>query len=135
MLDKNFLGTGWAFPVAFDKSAGTVQMVSFEEDVNQSIDIILGTTPGERIMQPEFGCNLKQLVFEEVNSSLVAKIDHLIYHAILNFEPRIKLIKVDVDIADELNGILKITITYTYIATNTRHNYVYPLYLKEGTNL
>ncbi|MFZ4103039.1 MAG: GPW/gp25 family protein, partial [Sphingobacterium thalpophilum] len=93
---KSFLGTGWSFPPVFNKVDHSVSMVSEIKDIGESIQIILSTTPGERIMQPEFGCDLKRLVFEKIDSSLIASLDHLIYHALLNFEPRITYLKTEV---------------------------------------
>ena len=92
----SFLGTGWSFPVYFDKTHAWVQMASDAEDIAQSIRIILGTTPGERLMQPEFGCDLKSLLFETADDSLVARLNHLIYHALLNFEPRINFLEAEI---------------------------------------
>jgi len=93
---KSFLGTGWSFPPVFNKSDHSVSMVSDVNDIEESIRIILSTTPGERIMQPEFGCDLKRLVFEKIDSTLIASLDHLIYHALLNFEPRITFLSTEV---------------------------------------
>lgn len=131
----SFLGTGWGFPPAFDKVNHHVRMVSNQEDIAESIRIILSTTPGERLMQPEFGCNLKKLVFEKIDSTFVAELNHLIYYALLNFEPRINFLAAEILRRDELNGILHIKVDYFVIITNTRHNIVFPFYLSEGTNI
>lgn len=132
---KSFLGTGWSFPPAFDKTAGTVLMVSDIADIEESIRIILGTIRGERVMQPEFGCNLHKLVFEVANSRLISELNHIIYHALLNYEPRISFINATVEDRTFQQGVLYIQLHFTIIATNTRHNMVYPFYLIEGTNL
>ncbi|MBC7913227.1 MAG: GPW/gp25 family protein [Pyrinomonadaceae bacterium] len=132
---RSFLGTGWSFPVTFDRENNEVVLVSDIEDIQQSLFIILNTTPGERIMQPEFGCNLKQLVFEIIDSSFFAKLDHLIYQAILNFEPRVKYLASQVLNRDEHNGVLIISIDFMLISTNSRHNIVFPFYHSEGTNV
>ncbi|MES1160067.1 MAG: GPW/gp25 family protein [Bacteroidota bacterium] len=131
----SFLGTGWSFPVYFDKANARVQMVSDTEDIGQSIRIILGTSPGERLMQPEFGCDLKSLLFERVDASLVARLNHLVYHALLNFEPRVNFLEAVVLYSEELAGELHIRVDYAIISTNTRHNIVFPFYLAEGTNI
>lgn len=138
MTDINvgsFLGTGWSFPVYFDKANARVQMASDAEDIAQSIRIILGTTPGERLMQPEFGCNLKSLLFERADSSLVTQLNHLVYHALLNFEPRVNFLQAEILHSEELAGELHIRVDYSIISTNTRHNIVFPFYLTEGTNI
>lgn len=134
-LIQSFLGTGWSFPPAFDKINHRVRVVSDAEDIAESIRIILSTTPGERLMQPKFGCNLKKLVFERIDTTLVARLNHLIYHALLDFEPRINFLTAEIVDRNELEGILHIQVNYSIILTNTRHNIVFPFYLLEGTNI
>lgn len=132
---QSFLGTGWSFPPAFDKIGKQVRMVSDEEDIAESIRLILNTTPGERLMQPDFGCNLKKFVFEHPNSTFMSGINHAIYHALLNFEPRVNFIDIDILDRKDLDGVLHIQVNYKIIITNTRHNIVFPFYLLEGTNI
>ncbi|MCJ8208328.1 GPW/gp25 family protein [Mucilaginibacter sp. RS28] len=132
---QSFLGTGWGFPPTFDKVSNGVRMSSDMKDIEESIWLILGTIPGERIMQPEFGCDLRKMGFERIDSNLVSSLNHVIYHALLNFEPRVNFTGADVLGRDDADGILTIQINYTIISTNTRHNIVYPFYLVEGTNL
>jgi phage baseplate assembly protein W len=133
---QSFLGTGWGFPPRFTKTPDTVQMVSDESDIKESIFLILSTTPGERIMQPEFGCDLKRLAFEINDSTLIATFEHLIYHALLNFEPRVNYIDTRIIDRNELDGVLHLQVNFTIITTNTRHNIVFPFYLQgEGTNV
>ena len=131
----SFLGTGWSFPPDFNRVDNSVQMVSDISDIEDSIRIILSTTPGERIMQPEFGCDLKRLVFETIDSTLLASLDHLIYHALLNFEPRITFLNTEILNLESQNGQLLIQINFKVIITNSRHNIVFPFYLLEGTNV
>ena len=132
---KSFLGTGWSFPVSFDRMNLGVAMVSDLEDISQSIRIILGTTPGERIMQPTFGCNLKSLVFERADSTLEPALNHLIHHALLNFEPRVIFHEAAITRLDPGGGIMEISVNFSIITTNTRHNIVFPFYILEGTNI
>lgn len=132
---QSFLGTGWSFPPFFDKANYGVQMVSDITDIEESLRILLSTTPGERIMQPEFGCDLKRLIFEKTDSTLIARLNHIIYHALLNFEPRVTFIDTEVLTRDDLDGILSIQVNFRVIITNTRHNIVFPFYLLEGTNV
>ena len=135
--DKSFLGTGWAFPPQFTQK-GSVKRVTAEDDIRESISILLSTYPGERIMQPTYGCGLKSQVFEEIDESAVTVIIDLIRRAILFFEPRVSVEKIDVDTEnkeDQLNGLIKIHITYIIRSTNNRHNIVYPFYFIEGTNV
>lgn len=132
--DKSFLGTGWAFPPRFTKEYG-VEMVSQEEDIAQSLIILLSTTPGERLFRFDYGCNIRQWVFEEMNLSNETLIIESIEQAILFFEPRIDVEHIALDTKDELEGILWIMIDYRIRETNSRSNMVYPYYFKEGTNI
>lgn len=138
--DSSFLGTGWSFPPTFDLGAradlGTypTALVSAEEDIEQSLRILLSTAPGERVMHPTFGCGLNRMVFEHVTESTITAIKDLIRRAILFFEPRITLDDIDVDRTDLFKGELRLRLAYTIKPTNTRGNLVYPLYLQEGTD-
>lgn len=126
-------GTGWGFPPTFKRGSG-VQMVSDEEDIRQSLEILLTTQTGERVMQPKYGCNMQRLVFEPLDTSLQTYMKHLINTAILYFEPRIILNNVVLEPrANE--GRIDINLDYTIATTNTRHNYVYPFYKEEGTEI
>src|SRR5215213_4828140 len=86
---NSFLGTGWAFPPAFNHNTGTTEMVSAEEDINQSLNILLSTSLGERVMQPQYGCNLQDYLFEPLNATVIGFIKDLVTNAILFYEPRI----------------------------------------------
>ena len=132
-VDKSFLGSGWSFPPEFGKQG--VSMVSAEEDIQQSLIILLGTAPGERIMQPTFGCGLKNKVFDSLNESTAAQIKDLVQRAILFFEPRISVEKIDIREEDARDGRVLLDIRYIVRTTNSRHNMVYPFYLREGTNV
>jgi len=133
-LDLSFLGTGWRFPPEFSRR-GKVHMVSAEEDIRESLRILLGTTPGERVMQPSFGCGLKRHVHEVINESTITILKDVIQRAILFFEPRVTLDRILHDSGMEIEGRLDFNIHYTIISTNTRHNIVYPFYLREGTDV
>jgi len=135
--DKQFLGTGWGFPPSFNKSASTmsVAMVSYEEDINESLRILMGTSPGERVMYPTYGCGLKKMVFEKIDESVMTALKDTIARAVLFFEPRITLDSIDVDLAESFNGCVRFRLNYTVRATNNRSNVVYPFYFNEGTNV
>lgn len=137
MADKNesFLGRGWAFPPAFNYERGTLETVEDELDIKQSLGIILGTIPGERVMFPTFGCGIRQYVFEANSPTQISMLKDAIYDAILFNEPRIKLNKIEIEDDKQNYGLMHIKINYTVIITNTRSNMVYPFYFKEGTNL
>lgn len=133
--DRTFLGRGWSFPPVFDEKTASLRMVEEEEDISQSIFLLLSTRPGERIMQPDYGCELQNLVFEKINADTVGKIEDFIATSILYYEPRVTLEKIDVDASDELNGYLQIELEYLIRKTNVRTNIVYPFYFIEGTNI
>lgn len=135
MNDKlEFIGTGWSFPPAFDNVGGNMEMVTGVQDISESLHILLSTSLGERIMRPDYGCNLKDYVFDPMNVSMEAYIKKLVEDAIIYFEPRITLEKVSVDFI-ETEGVMWIKVDFRVDATNSRANYVYPYYIKEGTNL
>ncbi|SHI62648.1 hypothetical protein SAMN05444280_10439 [Tangfeifania diversioriginum] len=133
--EKSFLGRGWSFPPEFQKETGAVKMLEDEADIKSSLEILLATRPGERIMLPEYGCNLEELLFKPMNLTLKTYVIDLIKTSILYHEPRIDVNKIDIDAADELNGVLMINIDYTIRTTNSRKNMVFPFYKEEGNEL
>lgn len=136
MEDKlTFLGRGWSFPPTFDNELGTVQMLEYEADVASSLEILLGTMRGERIMVPHYGCNLDELIFESLDTRMKTLMIDKIESAILYHEPRIELEKVTLDGSRELEGIVLIEIVYRVKTTNSRFNFVYPYYKQEGTDI
>jgi len=136
-INKAFLGVGWGFPPEFHKhgDALEVKMVAEEEDIGESLRILLSTRPGERVMQPDYGCGLHAMVFETIDESTVTELKDIIDRAILFYEPRITLEDIDVNTEDELDGRLKIQLNYTVRKTNTRSNIVYPFYYLEGSQV
>ena len=135
MSEKDFLGKGWSFPPSFQQGGAGVTMVKEEEDIKQSLQIILSTTPGERVMRPDFGCNMQDMVFEPINTSIITFMRDRIEKAILYFEPRIDLIRVEINTASVFEGVVLIEIDYSIRTTNSRQNFVYPFYINEGTDI
>lgn len=133
--NKSFLGSGWGFPPEFHKRSGSVRMVSGEEDIRESLRILMATKPMERVMQPDFGCGLNSLIFEKIDSSSLTMIQDAIKRAVLFFEPRIDLEEIEIEEERAYEGILIIKLIYTIRMTNTRTNLVFPFYFIEGTNL
>jgi len=132
---NSFLGTGWAFPPAFDNESGTVNMVSNEEDIRESLNILLSTSLGERVMQPKYGCNLTDYLFEPLSSSMIGFIKDRVENAILFYEPRIIAEKIEVTddgSFDLIEGKFIISVEYTIPGTNSRFNYVYDYYKNEA---
>jgi phage baseplate assembly protein W len=128
---RAFLGSGLAFPPAAD-SRGAMAMVAYEEDIRQSIQIILATNPGERVMRPDFGAGLRDFVFEPADLSTINRLKTRVQESLIDFEPRISVQNVDVTIDPVTKNTLFISITYAVRATNTVANLVYPFYLQEG---
>lgn len=128
--DKTFLGKGWAFPVRLD-AEGQAAMAAYEEDIRQAVLLILNTNPGERVMRPDFGAGLNALVFEPLNTTTMALARHRIEQALIQWEPRIDTITVQVTAEPPLGRML-IEIHYRVRATNTFYNLVHPFYLQEG---
>ena len=133
--ETDFLGEGWGFPPHFDKKTGTVITTVAVEDINKSLHILLSTRLGERIMVPDYGCNLEELLFQPLDISLKTYIIDLIKTAILYHEPRIDVTKIKLDDSFELEGIIQIEIEYLVRITNSRGNMVFPFYKKEGTEI
>ena len=133
MAQQAFIGTGWSFPPTFAAGGTEVEMVSAAEDIQQSLQILLSTRLGERVMQDEFGCDLNHVLFEEIDQGLVNTLNGLISDAILYHEPRIELDRLEIDESNGQDGLLLIRLEYTVRSTNSRFNMVYPFYLNEAT--
>ncbi len=131
--DRSFLGAGWRFPPAFTRGGAGVELVSGADDIEQSLEILLSTRLGERVMQPEFGCDLQHVMFEEIDQGLLNTLNSLISDAILYHEPRITLDRLDVSESEREPGLLLISLDYTIRSTNSRFNMVYPFYINEAT--
>jgi phage baseplate assembly protein W len=133
---NSFLGTGWSFPPAFDNITNSIELVSNVEDINQSLGVLLSTSLGERVMQPRYGCNLGDYLFEPLSSSMIGYIKDRVTSAILFYEPRIMTENVHVTddgAFDLIEGRFTITVEYTIPGTNSRFNYVYDYYQNEAT--
>ncbi|MCC2868275.1 MAG: GPW/gp25 family protein [Candidatus Accumulibacter phosphatis] len=131
-MSKPFLGVGWGFPLTLDE-LGFFNHAEYEESVRQSIWIILGTAKGERVMRPDFGCGIYDLVFEINSASTAGRVTQAIRQALLLFEPRIDVLDIQVQAA-EAGEVLLISIDYEVRATNNAFNLVYPFYLDRSTS-
>ena len=128
---RAFLGVGWAFPLRLAPDR-TVATVAYEEDVRESIRIILGTRRGERVMRPDFGAGLEDFVFEPISTTTVELLKRRVEEALVDWEPRIDVERVEVA-DDRARGRLLIALDYRVRSTNVHYNLVYPFYLGEGT--
>jgi len=129
---KDFLGRGWAMPVVLDPRTGLVASVEYEEDIRQSILIILETVPGERIMRPNFGCGIHELVFTALDSTSLQLIRSTVEEALRRCEARIDVLGVTFDEAAVSEGKLIIELEYRVRRTNQTGNLVFPFYFREG---
>lgn len=129
---KDFLGRGWAMPVDLDPATGRVASVAYEEDIRQSILIILETAQGERVMRPDFGCGIHELVFTAVDSTAVQRIRSVVEDALRRYEARVDVLGVEVDEAATSEGKLLVEVEYRVRKTNQIGNLVFPFYFREG---
>jgi phage baseplate assembly protein W len=124
----DLLGSGLSFPLGVDHR-GAIALARGEEDVEQAIEIIIGTAPGERPMRPEFGCDVHDLVFETIDAAMVGRMETAIREALDRWEPRVAVESIDFDLAGAEVGRLEVTIGYRIRATNDQRNLVYPFYM------
>lgn len=125
----DFLGRGWSFPVAVD-AHGRIAMAGSDESIRQSIWSILSTAPGERVMRPEFGCAVADLVFAVNDDATAAEVSAAVREALAVWEPRIDVIDVVATPDADAPEVLLVAIDYEVRATNSRFNLVYPFYLE-----
>ena len=129
----DFLGRGWSFPPTFANQGRGVRMAEAEEDIRQSLHVLLSTGLGERVLRPTFGWQRDALLFEPLSTSFGTLVKREIETAILYFEPRIELNRVTLETLPDAAGRIEIRLDYTVRATNTRSNLVFPFYLDEAS--
>ena len=122
------IGSGLAFPLQVDRRGG-IALARDETDIEQAIELILGTAPGERPMRPEFGCGVHDFVFDSIDASTIGKMENAIRDALDHWEPRVVVETVEFDLSDVDEGRLMIDIGYRVHVTNTIRNLVYPFYV------
>jgi phage baseplate assembly protein W len=128
----SFLGTGWSFPPEFILEAGEVLMTSDEEDIAASLKILLGTALGERFLNPTYGLDLHEILFDPMSTTLTTFLKDRVKISILIYEPRINLLSLDLDTSVQTEGRVSIIVDYEIRATNSRFNLVYPFYIADG---
>lgn len=133
--DQTFLGEGWGFPPEFSLKTKAVGMTSGEEDIKKSLEILLATRLGERVMLPQYGCNLEELLFQPLDLTLITYVKDLIKTAILYHEPRIDLTAIQINTENAVEGTLLINLDYIIRQTNSRGNMVFPFYKEEGSEV
>lgn len=127
---KPYLGVGWAFPPKLTR--GGLQFARYEDDVEQAIQVILLTSRGDRVMLPEFGAGLRDFVFEPNSDATRARMEESVRKALVDWEPRIDIERVEVTPSDDGPSVVLIHVDYVVRATNNFYNRVYPFYLLEG---
>jgi phage baseplate assembly protein W len=130
-MSRSFLGRGWKYPVEIDRSGG-IAMSDLEESIRQSILIILGSAPGERVMRPHFGCEIHELIFAPNNASTAGMAAHYATESLQKWEPRIDEVEAEAEPSPDDPNRLDIHIKYKIRATNSPRNLVYPFYLRRN---
>ena len=129
-MSKEFLGSGWAYPVKQEKSQFLKS--EHEQGIAESIQIILSTAKGERIMRPDFGCGIHDLVFAQNNMGTAGLAQFYVEDALVRWEPRIDLEEIQVNPDPSDPARLLISIRYRVRKTDSEFNLVYPFYLTRG---
>jgi phage baseplate assembly protein W len=129
---REFLGTGWAFPVSVSSSTGLIERASYETDIKQSILIILETAKGERVMRPDFGCGIHDMAFAAISTQVIAEIGTTVREALRNYEARIEVRHLAVETTHLGDGRIDVVIDYEVRATNQPGNIVYPFHFEES---
>lgn len=128
---RDFLGMGWKFPLQVTPG-GKIAQARHEQRIEESIYLILGTAKGERVMLPEFGCGIHDLVFAPNNAGTVAAVAQTVRKALVAYEPRIDVLEIAVETPPEQQNLLLIRINYRIRANNAMGNLVYPFFINEG---
>jgi phage baseplate assembly protein W len=126
--DPAFIGQGIRFPMAIDQR-GSIALGSGSDGLDSSIRVVLSTAPSERVMRPEFGCRIWDLVFEPVNANTLGLMAQAVREAITQWEPRVAVQEVVVRPDQDDPSLVRIMVTYEIKTTNDRRNLVYPFYL------
>jgi uncharacterized protein len=128
VADPGFIGRGFTFPMGVDHT-GSIALTSGPEDLDRSIRVVLATAPGERVMRPEFGCRIWDLLFEPVNANTLGLMAQAVREAIAQWEPRVELEDVAVLPDDNDSALVLILVDFKVRTTNDRRNLVYPFYV------
>lgn len=133
MNDSDFMGKGIQFPfqLTTDAAPNILAVSESEESIRNSIVLILSTSPGERLMRSDFGCNLRPFAFERNTTSMRTRIAHEAEKALSKFEPRITVDSIEINSNQDEPNILYLDINYTVRTNNTRYNMVFPFYLEK----
>ena len=125
---SDLVGRGFTWPLGVDHT-GSIAMTAPGGDLEDSIRMVLLTAPGERLMRPQFGCRIWDLMFEPVNANLLGLISQAVRDALAQWEPRIEVESVTPVQDAESSGLVQISIAYRIRSTNDKRNLVYPFYV------
>lgn len=125
--EPNFVGRGFAWPMSVDHT-GSIRLTNGVPDLDQSMRLVLMTAPGERVMRPQFGCRIWDLLFEPITANLLGLICEAVRQALAQWEPRVEVTDVVATPAED-DGLVRVTIDYTVRSTNDRRNLVFPFYV------
>jgi Bacteriophage baseplate protein W len=128
---RDFLGVGWAFPVGVD-ARGRIALARQERDIEEAIHIILLTPKGQRVMRPEFGCQIHDLIFAPNDATTSGLAAYYVEEALAMWEPRVRVGEVNARPDPENLGRLLIDITYEVKATHDSRSLVFPFYRIPG---
>lgn len=126
--DVSFIGRGLTWPMGVDHT-GALRLTDGAQDLDRSIRVVLATAPGERVMRPQFGCRIWELLFEPVTPGLLGEMAQAVKDALAQWEPRATVENVDVVPDGQDASLVRIAVTYVVRATNDRRNLVYPFYV------
>lgn len=129
--DQSFLGRGWSFPPEFSREESPLKLVGGEDDIRQSLIILLSTYVGERVYRKNYGAGLREFQFEQMDLTQETLLIRFLEKKILLFEPRIRVNTIRTDHTREKEGVLQIEIDYTVRLSNSSQNLVYPYYLNK----
>jgi phage baseplate assembly protein W len=128
IADPAFIGRGLSFPMGVDHT-GSIALTNGPEDLDRSIRVVLATAPGERVMRPEFGCRIWELLFEPINANTLGLMAQAVREAVAQWEPRVDLDDVVLKVDPNEHGLVRIHVTYLVRTTNDRRNLVFPFYV------
>ncbi len=126
-MSEEFIGSGWAFPLRTD-ATGSIALVRREQEIEESIHLILGTAYGERPMRPEFGCGIHDLIFAPSNSTTAGQAAYEVRRSLSRWEPRVDVDDVAVTYDEADTSLMYISITYRVRGSNDPRNLVFPFY-------
>lgn len=129
---SDYIGVGWSFPPRFNKVMRGVEMVSGQQEIEESLAVLFSTQLNERLFHGDYGCSMIDYQFAVCNSVTVMRIENMISYAVKKFEPRITLDNVGVDVDEIMNGKLTISLDYTINATNSKYNMIYPYFFEKS---